>query len=176
VGDPVVVTLVRSDELLRLGVDPVEGDVEVPVVGVAVKGVDGLVVRHAHLVEEHPDRLVCLRGRGLLALPPAQDPVLDRPGVAAGDLGEIGHLLDLAVVVPGKEVERSAVLDLLAGVSSAGTGDVVGQVADVRREALGRGQLGWRRLLDDQGAPPSPAARRAMATRKSARAAAVSAL
>ena len=131
--DLVVEALVHGDELLRLGVHAVHGDVDVPVVRVAVERIDGLVLGEAHLVEKHPDRLVGLCGRRLLVFPPAQDPVLDGLRAALGDLGEIDHLLDLAVVVDVEEVERPPVLDLLAVATGPRPGDVVDEGAHVER-------------------------------------------
>lgn len=88
------------------GVDAVDSDVDVAVVGVAVKRIDGLVLAKAHLGEIHPDGLVRLDARRLLTLSPAQDPVLLELRAATGDLGEIDHLLYLTVVVDVEEVER----------------------------------------------------------------------
>ena len=113
-GDLVVVSVVDGDELLRLRMDTVDGQVEVPVLGVAVERVDGLVLRQAHFVQEHPGRLVSLGGRRLFAFPPAQDPVLDGLGVSLGHLGQADHLLDLPLVVDVQEVQGAPVLDLLA--------------------------------------------------------------
>ena len=89
-----------------VGVDAVDGEVDVPVVGVAVERIDRLVLAEAHLGEEHPDGLVRLGARRLLTLSPAQDPVLHRLRAAPGDLGEVDHLLHLTVVVDVEEVER----------------------------------------------------------------------
>jgi hypothetical protein len=108
VRDLVVKAFVDGDELLRLGVHAVDGDVDVPDVRVAVECIDRLVIGEPHLAEKHPDRLVGLCGRRLLVFPPAQDPMLDRVGTALGGLGEIDHLMDLAVVVDVEEVGEAA--------------------------------------------------------------------
>ena len=133
VGDLEVEAVVDGDDLLRRGVDAVDGDVDVAVVGVAVKRIDGLVLAEAHLGEEHPDRLVRLGARRLLTLSPAQDPVLHRLRAATGDLGEVDHLLYLTVVVDVEEVDGAAMLDLLAVAAGRDAGDVVDQGAHVRR-------------------------------------------
>jgi hypothetical protein len=101
IGEP------ELDDLLRRGVDAVDGDVDVAVVGVAVERIDRLVVREAHLGKKHPDRLVRLLPRRLLTLSPAHDPVLHRLRAATGDLGQVDHLLHLAVVFDVEEVGRS---------------------------------------------------------------------
>jgi hypothetical protein len=66
VGDLVVEAIVDGDELLRLGMDAVDGQVEVPVLRVAVQSIERLVAGQAHLVQEHPGRLVSLGRRRLL--------------------------------------------------------------------------------------------------------------
>ena len=75
--------------------------------------------REAHLVEERRDRRVRLGGRGLLSLPPAHDPVLHGLRAAPRDLGQVDHLLHLALVVDVEEVHGAAVLDLLAVAARA---------------------------------------------------------
>jgi hypothetical protein len=103
---------------------------------VAVEGIDDLVPSQTHLVEECGDGLIRLGGRGLLALPPAHDPVLHGLGTASGGLGQVDHLLDLAVVVDVEQVQGSSVLDLLAIAARVGPGDVVGERAHVEGLAL----------------------------------------
>ena len=140
-----------------VGVDAVDGDMDVAVVGVAVKRIDRLVLPEAHLGEEHPNGLVRLGARRLLTLSPAQDPVLHGLRAATGDLGEVDHLLHLTVVVDVEEVQGAAVLDLLAVAAGRHAGDVVDQGAHVRGLALGRRGLRRADLLDDHRAPLVPA-------------------
>ena len=116
-----VEAVVDGDDLLRRWVDAVDGDVDVPVMGVTVKRIDRLVLPEAHLGEEHPDGLVRLGARRLLTLSPAQDPVLHGLLAAASDLSEVDHLLYLTVVVDVEEVEGAAVLDLLAVAAALAT-------------------------------------------------------
>ena len=66
-----VEAVVDGDDLLRRWVDAVDGDMDVPVMGVAVKRIDRLVLPEAHLGEEHPHGLVRLGARRLLTLSPA---------------------------------------------------------------------------------------------------------
>jgi hypothetical protein len=105
VGDLEVEAVVDGDDLLCRGLDAVHCHVDVAVVGVAVKRIDGLVLAEAHLAEKHPDRLVHLGTRRLLTLSPAQDPMLHRLRAPTGDLGQVDHLLDLTVVVDVEEVK-----------------------------------------------------------------------
>src|SRR5450631_2839746 len=51
-GDLVVEPAVDGDDRLGLGVDAVDREVEVPVVGVAVEAVEGLVLPQTHLLQE----------------------------------------------------------------------------------------------------------------------------
>ncbi len=74
--------------------------------GVAVKRVDGLVVCQAHPAEEYPDRLVGLTWCGLLALTPAEDPMLDWLGVVAG-LGDDNYRLCQMVYLPSFRQESA---------------------------------------------------------------------
>ncbi len=175
VGDLVVEAVVDGDELLGVGVDAVDGEVEVAVLGVAVERVDGLVLAEAHLVEEHGDRLVGLGGRRLLTLSPAQDPVLHGLGAAPGDLGEVDHLLHLAVVVDVEEVERAAVLDLLAIAAGVGARRC-SRRARARSTALllGGAVFDVGIFLTITSPPPARrAAKRSIAARRAPRAAAV---
>jgi hypothetical protein len=155
-GDLVVEAVVHGDDPLRVWVHAVDGEmeVEVAVLGVAMEGIDDLMLGEAHLVEEGGDGLVSLRSRGLLSLPPAQDPVVYGLGAAPRCLSEVDHLLHLALVVDVEHVLRSSVLDLLAVAASLGAGDVVEEGAHVVGLALGRDHLGRRDLLDDHVAPP----------------------
>jgi hypothetical protein len=61
-----------------VGVNAVDGQVEVVVVRVAVESVDALVLAEPELVQEDAHGLLCLGGGRLLTLSPADDPVLDR--------------------------------------------------------------------------------------------------
>jgi hypothetical protein len=176
VGDLVVEPVVHGGELLRLGVDAVDGHVEVPVLRVAVQPIDRLVLGQAHLIQEHPGRLISLGRRRLLPLLPAHDPVLHRLGAALGQVNQVDHLLHLFLVIEVQEVQGAPVLHLLTSAAGIRAGDVVGQSSHVGSLALGRRDLRSGDLLDDQDAPPSLAARRAMAARKPASTAAVSRL
>jgi hypothetical protein len=71
---------VHGHDPLGLGVNAVDGHMEVVVVRVAMEGVERLVIREAHLAEKDPHGAIGLDGCRLLALPPAQDPVLHRLG------------------------------------------------------------------------------------------------
>ena len=96
---------------------------------------------------------------------------------AASDLGEVDHLLYLAVVVDVEEVDGAAVLDLLAvAAAPPRPGDVVDQSAHVRGLTLGRRGLRRADLLDDHRGPSPPPASRSIAARSAARADAVSLL
>ena len=75
-------------------------------------------------------------------------------GLPSRDLGQVDHLLHLSVVVDVEEVERAAVLDLLAIAARLAASDVVDESTHVRGLALGRRGLRRRHLLDDHGAPP----------------------
>jgi hypothetical protein len=66
VGDLVVETVVDGGEPLRLGMDAVDGQVEVPVLRVAVQPIDRLMLGEAHLVQEHLGGLISLGRRRLL--------------------------------------------------------------------------------------------------------------
>ena len=171
---------VHGHDPLCVGVDAVDGQVQVEVVGVAVECVDTLVLAEAHLVEEHPYGRVSLRGRGLLALPPADDPVLDRLRRPARGLGEVGHLVDHAGVIDVQHIRRALVLDLLVGVARVRAGDVVAEVADVERLRLERPTFLGLDLLDDHARTSSlsycPRASAATAALIATRAAAVASL
>jgi len=79
-----VEALVGLDHLERLGMDAIDGQMQVQVVGVGVQAVDGLVLLQPKLVEEDVDRLFDLPGSRLLALAPAEDVVVDRVLAAHG--------------------------------------------------------------------------------------------
>ena len=85
------------------GVDAVDDDVEMGVVGVGVQAVDDLVVPDLHFVEEDVDRLLDLGGRRVLVLAPAEDEVLDRVGAPDAELGQRDHLGGLCRREPGVE-------------------------------------------------------------------------
>ena len=67
----VVEAVVHGDDLFRVWVHAVDGEVEVPVVGIAVEGVDDLVLGETHLVQERGDGCLGLRCRRLFALVPS---------------------------------------------------------------------------------------------------------
>jgi hypothetical protein len=170
---------VHRDDPLRVGVNAVDGEVEVVVVRVPVERVDALVSVEPELVQEDSDGLVRLRRRRLLTLPPADDPVLDRLRRTPRGLGEVGHLLDQPGVIDVQHVLRASVLHLLVVVAGVRARDVVAEIADVQRLRLGRCGLARRDLLDDHDAwLPSycPLARALMAARSSVSASAVAAL
>src|SRR5579863_273526 len=91
----VVEAVVDRDDLLAFWMNPVDREMEVPVVGIAVERIDGLVFAKTHLPEEHLYRLVGLGGRRLLTLAPAQDPVLHRLRAPPRRLGQVDHFLHL---------------------------------------------------------------------------------
>jgi hypothetical protein len=74
----VVESIVHGHDLFGLRVHAIDGQVEVPVVRVAVQGIHGLVPCEAHLLKKEGGNCrIGLGRRGPLPLPPAHDPVLD---------------------------------------------------------------------------------------------------